>query len=74
MQCASVCAENKQNYPNEWQVGKVVSKNFIGFGTFSGTVKFYAPKTDNYKIVYSDGDDEVLSYEAMKSIIASRQR
>ena len=74
MQCESVCAENKQNYPNEWQVGKAVSKNFHGFGTFSGTVKFYAPKTDNYKIVYSDGDDEVLTYEDMKSIIASRQR
>lgn len=35
------------------QVGKEVSKHFPGYGTFTGFITFYAPKTDTYKIVYS---------------------
>ena len=32
----------------------------------------YAPKTDTFKILYSDGDDEVLTYADMRKIVASR--
>jgi len=34
------------------QVGKAVSKDFPGWGTFSGSIVLYAPKTDTFKIVY----------------------
>lgn len=49
-----------------------VSKNFPGYGIFTGKVVLYAPRSDTFKIIYTDGDDEVLTYADMRKIVTSR--
>ena len=44
-------------------------KHFDGHGDFTGTIKEYYPSTDNYYILYSDNDDEILSYKAIQKYI-----
>ena len=51
------------------QVGKGVYKYFPGHGTFSGKVTYYAPKSDTFRVVYDDGDDEVLTYKDMRDLV-----
>lgn len=46
-----------------------VKKHFAGHGTFEGTVKRYGYKTDSYHIVYDDGDDEVVKYRDLLTLI-----
>jgi hypothetical protein len=36
-------------------------------GRFQGTITKYDPRSDNYAIVYDDGDDEVVSYDTILS-------
>jgi hypothetical protein len=43
-------------------IGKRVTKYFPGHGAFKGTVQEYATKTDNYLVVYDDGDQETIKY------------
>ena len=47
--CARACTRG--------QVGKTVSKHFSGHGTFSGSVTYYAPKSDTFRVVYSGALD-----------------
>lgn len=44
-------------------------KHFKGHGDFTGTIKEYYPSTDNFYILYNDGDDEILSYRAIQKYI-----
>jgi hypothetical protein len=43
-------------------IGKRVTKYFPGHGAFKGTVQEYAIKTDNYLVVYDDGDQETIKH------------
>ena len=44
-------------------VGQKVIKQFPGFGDFEGTVRQYGIDTDNYTVVYDDGDEETMTYQ-----------
>ena len=44
-------------------------KHFKGHGDYTGTIKEYYPSTDNYYIVYNDGDDEILNYQTIQRYI-----
>ena len=50
-------------------LNKRIKKHFAGHGTFHGTIKQYGIKTDSYHIVYDDGDDEVMKYKDVLTII-----
>ena len=50
---------------NEIATSLVVS--FPPHGRFQGTITKYDPRSDNYAIVYDDGDDEVVSYDPILS-------
>ena len=50
-------------------INSTFTKHFKGYGDFTGTIKEYYPSTDNFYIVYNDGDDEILSYNAIQKHI-----
>jgi hypothetical protein len=50
-------------------LGKRVTKYFPGHGAFHGTVKEYGIKTDNYLVVYDDGDRETIKYPELLHIL-----
>jgi hypothetical protein len=43
-------------------IGKRVTKYFPGHRPFKDTVQEYSIKTDNYLVVYDDGDQETIKY------------
>jgi hypothetical protein len=53
-------------------IGKRVTKYFPGHGAFHGTVKQYGIKTDNYLVVYDDGDTETIKYPELLQILPGR--
>ena len=53
-------------------LGKRVIKYFPGYGTFKGTVKEYGIKTDNYLIIYDDGDNETIKYKELLRLLPDR--
>jgi hypothetical protein len=53
-------------------IGKRVTKYFPGHGAFHGTVKQYGIKTDNYLVVYDDGDTETIKYPELLEILPGR--
>ena len=44
-------------------IGQKVIKQFPGFGDFEGTVTQYGIDTDNYTVLYDDGDEETMTYQ-----------
>ena len=50
-------------------IGKRVTKYFPGHGAFKGTVQEYAIKTDNYLVVYDDGDQETIRYRDLSQYL-----
>ncbi len=50
-------------------IGKRVTKYFPGHGAFHGTVKEYGIKTDNYLVVYDDGDQETIKHNELLSLL-----
>ena len=44
-------------------IGQKVIKQFPGFGDFEGTVRQYGIETDNYTVLYDDGDEETMTYQ-----------
>jgi hypothetical protein len=50
-------------------IGKRVTKYFLGHGAFHGTVKEYGIITDNYLLVYDDGDRETIKYPEFLHIL-----
>ena len=54
-------------------IGKRVSKYFPGHGAFKGTVQEYAIKTDNYLLVYDDGDQETIKYRDLLQYLPRRR-
>ena len=65
---ASIASLVRDRERASW-LGRRVVKNFPGFGRFGGRVESYSKPTDNYQIVFSDGDIEHLDYEKMKSLV-----
>jgi hypothetical protein len=52
-------------------VNTKVRKCFPGHGTFQGIITSYYPITDNYHILYDDGDEEVDTYASIQKYIES---
>ncbi|KAK6776314.1 hypothetical protein RDI58_027315 [Solanum bulbocastanum] len=50
-------------------VGRTVSKEVQGVGTFSGTVKSYNSGTGVFEIVYDSGDSEVLDLSQLNCLL-----
>jgi hypothetical protein len=50
-------------------IDKRVTKYFPGHGAFHGTVKEHGIKTDNYLVVYDDGDRETIKYPEFLHIL-----
>lgn len=50
-------------------VGRTVSKEVQGVGTFSGTVKSYNSGTGFFEIVYESGDSEVLDLSQLNCLL-----
>ncbi|KAG5577610.1 hypothetical protein H5410_057744 [Solanum commersonii] len=50
-------------------VGRTVSKEVQGVGTFSGTVKSYNSGTGFFEIVYDSGDSEVLDLSQLNCLL-----
>ncbi|XP_021751493.1 DDT domain-containing protein PTM-like [Chenopodium quinoa] len=52
-------------------VGKIVSKEFKGFGVFEGVVESYDSLTGFFKILYEDGDSEEADLSEVTRLISS---
>ena len=50
-------------------VNTKVRKYFPGHGTFQDIITSYYPITDNYHILYNDGDEEVDTYASIQKYI-----
>ena len=50
-------------------VNTKVRKYFPGYGTFQGIITSYYPITDNFHILYDDGDEEVATYDSLQKYI-----
>ncbi|KAL6966592.1 hypothetical protein U1Q18_032374 [Sarracenia purpurea var. burkii] len=50
-------------------VGRIVRKEFKGFGVFTGVVNSYDPSTGFFEIVYEDGDSEELELPEIASLL-----
>ena len=53
-------------------IGQQVIKYFAGYGTYKGYVREYGIKTDNYLVVYDDGDTETIKYDDLLSLLPTR--
>jgi hypothetical protein len=53
-------------------VNTKVRKFVPGHGTFQGIITSYYPITDNYHILYDDGDEEVANYASLQKYIDQR--
>ena len=50
-------------------VNTKVRKYFPGYGTFQGIITSYYPITDNFHILYDDGDEEVATYDSLQKYL-----
>ncbi|KAF2312110.1 hypothetical protein GH714_028082 [Hevea brasiliensis] len=50
-------------------VGKIVEKEFKGYGFFSGIIKSYDASSGFFEIVYEDGDSEELDFSEVSSLL-----
>ena len=59
--------QDDPDHKQERDISRRFHKSFPPHDTFQGTITEYDPRSDNYAIVYDDGDDEVVSYDAILS-------
>ncbi|KNA22597.1 hypothetical protein SOVF_030890 [Spinacia oleracea] len=52
-------------------LGKIVTKEFKGFGVFEGVVESYDSSTGFYKILYEDGDSEEADLSEVSRLLSS---
>ncbi|KDP22133.1 hypothetical protein JCGZ_25964 [Jatropha curcas] len=54
-------------------IGRIVDKEFKGYGVYSGVVQSYDPSSGFFEIVYEDGDSEELDFSEVVSLLERKE-